>query len=41
VLFLVLVLRTFSSRRRDEYTEAANLPFVEDLPADVARGEKL
>jgi cytochrome c oxidase cbb3-type subunit 4 len=30
VLFLVLVVYTYSSRRRGEHEEAAMLPFIED-----------
>ena len=43
VLFIALVVHTWSRRRQAEHEAAALLPFVEDdvLSTDLNRGEKL
>ena len=38
-LFIALVAHTWSRRRRDEYADAARLPFVESRPPHDARGD--
>ena len=40
VLFLVLVLRTWSRRRAGEYAQAALLPFEGDERVNANRGEQ-
>lgn len=40
VLFVALVVHTWSRRRRDEHDAAAQLPFIEDEVANLNRGEK-
>ena len=40
VLFLVLVLRTWSRRRADDYAQAALLPFEGDERVNLKQGEQ-
>jgi cytochrome c oxidase cbb3-type subunit 4 len=40
LLFIALMLHTWSKRRQSEHEAAAMLPFVEDQPLNETRGEK-
>jgi cytochrome c oxidase cbb3-type subunit IV len=40
LLFLALVVYTWSHKRKAEYDEAANLPFADELDTVESRGEK-
>lgn len=40
VLFLALMVHTWSRKRKAEYDEAANLPFAEATDSNEFRGEQ-
>jgi cytochrome c oxidase cbb3-type subunit 4 len=40
VLFLIIVAWAWSRRRRGEFEDAAQLPFIDDLPAPRRSGEQ-
>ena len=40
VLFIGIVFWAWSRRRRGEFDAAAQLPFIDDLPAPSRRGEQ-
>ena len=40
VLFVALMVHTWSRRRAADHAEAANLPFAGDEPANEPQGEK-
>ncbi len=39
VLFIGIVVWAWSQRRRGDFADAAQLPFIDDRPAPVRRGE--